>query len=206
VFKFHTLVLCGLAFLPVKRQTAPWKVHHLQRSAKWKPDPAHSWESKSKCCCCMGGHQTTRVSKMGSYSMFWLVSIITTTKLPIIIVGAGIVGLALAQSLKKEGIPFEIYERDPHLHARASGWGISIDWAHPTLQHSVATNLLRDWFLCRLIVARSLGVCVFSFLYLCSYLAYPTYLPTYLPPYTTLNYLSNLFFFLPYFAGTTWLT
>jgi len=43
----------------------------------------------------------------------------TTTELPIIIVGAGIFGMALAQSLKKEGIPFEIYERDSHLHARA---------------------------------------------------------------------------------------
>ncbi|KAK3326977.1 FAD binding domain-containing protein [Cercophora scortea] len=50
-------------------------------------------------------------------------------KLPVIIVGAGIVGLALAQALKKEGIPFQIYERDQHLAARPSGWGISVSRA-----------------------------------------------------------------------------
>ena len=96
--------------------------------------------------------------------MFWLVSIITTTKLPIIIVGAGIVGLALAQSLKKEGIPFEIYERDPHLHARASGWGISIDWAHPTLQHSVATNLFEGLVSVQVDRGQKLRGLCFSFL------------------------------------------
>ena len=61
-------------------------------------------------------------------------------QLPVVIVGAGIVGLALAQSLKREGIPFRLYERDPHLHVRASGWGISIDWAHPTLEYCLGSS------------------------------------------------------------------
>ncbi|KAK3681293.1 FAD binding domain-containing protein [Podospora appendiculata] len=50
-------------------------------------------------------------------------------QLPVIIVGAGIVGLALAQALKKAGIPFLIYERDQHIDARPSGWGISVSCA-----------------------------------------------------------------------------
>ncbi|KAH6853277.1 hypothetical protein B0I37DRAFT_358896 [Chaetomium sp. MPI-CAGE-AT-0009] len=48
-------------------------------------------------------------------------------QLPVIIAGAGIVGLALAQALKKSGTPFCIYERDHHLHSRFSGWGLSIN-------------------------------------------------------------------------------
>jgi 2-polyprenyl-6-methoxyphenol hydroxylase-like FAD-dependent oxidoreductase len=54
-------------------------------------------------------------------------------RLPIIIVGAGVVGLTLAQSLKAQGIPFEIYERDTHIE-RAKGWGITIHWALPALK------------------------------------------------------------------------
>ncbi|TVY38033.1 putative FAD-dependent monooxygenase [Lachnellula occidentalis] len=55
------------------------------------------------------------------------------SKLPVIIVGAGVVGLTLAQSLQKEGIPFEIYERGTHIE-RAKGWGITIHWALPALK------------------------------------------------------------------------
>ncbi|KAH8592822.1 monooxygenase-like protein [Bisporella sp. PMI_857] len=54
-------------------------------------------------------------------------------KLPIIIAGAGVVGLTLAQGLKNHGIPFEIYERDMHID-RAAGWGITIHWALPALK------------------------------------------------------------------------
>lgn len=46
--------------------------------------------------------------------------------LPVIIVGAGIVGLTLAQALKKHNIAYLIFERDAHHHARSSGWGLSI--------------------------------------------------------------------------------
>lgn len=52
---------------------------------------------------------------------------------PIIIIGAGVVGLTLAQALKQHDIPFEIYERDPHIE-RAKGWGITIHWALPALK------------------------------------------------------------------------
>ncbi|TGJ84037.1 hypothetical protein E0Z10_g4727 [Xylaria hypoxylon] len=60
---------------------------------------------------------------------------------PIIIVGAGIVGLALAQSLKQEGIPFELYERDETLDQRSPGWGITINWALEALENCLPKEL-----------------------------------------------------------------
>ncbi|KAI3339999.1 hypothetical protein F4824DRAFT_453830 [Ustulina deusta] len=60
---------------------------------------------------------------------------------PIIIIGAGIVGLTLAQSLKQEGIPFELYERDETLDHRSPGWGITIHWALDALENCLPKEL-----------------------------------------------------------------
>ncbi|KAH8685009.1 FAD binding domain-containing protein [Ilyonectria robusta] len=65
-------------------------------------------------------------------------------QLPIIIVGAGIVGLTLAQALKKEGIPFQVYERDRSLDARSAGWGLSIYWALSTLENCLPPDLFKE--------------------------------------------------------------
>lgn len=46
---------------------------------------------------------------------------------PILIIGAGIVGLTIAQACRKEGIPYRIFERDPNAHARA-GWAVALHW------------------------------------------------------------------------------
>jgi 2-polyprenyl-6-methoxyphenol hydroxylase-like FAD-dependent oxidoreductase len=54
---------------------------------------------------------------------------------PILIIGAGIIGLTLAHSLKQSGIPFLIFERDSHLESRGPGWAVSIHWARPALEH-----------------------------------------------------------------------
>ncbi|CAI7660321.1 unnamed protein product [Penicillium bialowiezense] len=48
---------------------------------------------------------------------------------PVLIVGAGIVGLTLGQALKQKNIPFEIYERDATPEARGQGWAITLHWA-----------------------------------------------------------------------------
>ncbi|RQR51985.1 FAD-dependent monooxygenase [Burkholderia sp. Bp9002] len=54
------------------------------------------------------------------------------------IVGAGLGGLCLAQALKRAGIGFDVYERDPALDSRQQGFRIRID---ATGQHALAASL-----------------------------------------------------------------
>ncbi|KAJ9647708.1 hypothetical protein H2204_000338 [Knufia peltigerae] len=65
----------------------------------------------------------------------------TTPSKPIIVIGAGLVGLTLAQGLKKAGFPFEIYDRDTSLNARPAGWGITVHWSLPSLQACLPKEL-----------------------------------------------------------------
>ena len=46
---------------------------------------------------------------------------------PVLIVGAGIGGLCLAQALKKSGIEFQVFERDPALDYRPQGYRLKIE-------------------------------------------------------------------------------
>lgn len=64
----------------------------------------------------------------------------TSTK-PIIVVGAGLVGLTLAQALKTAGLPFEIYDRDGSIDERPAGWGITMHWALPALEACLPPRL-----------------------------------------------------------------
>lgn len=51
----------------------------------------------------------------------------STTKTPhVLILGGGLGGLTLAQSLRKKGISFEVFERDSDPHARPQGWAIAL--------------------------------------------------------------------------------
>lgn len=44
----------------------------------------------------------------------------------VLIVGAGLGGLTLAQTLRKQGISYEIFERDEDEHGRFQGWAIAL--------------------------------------------------------------------------------
>jgi len=52
----------------------------------------------------------------------------------VLIIGAGLGGLSLAQSLQKQGISFEIFERDADENARFQGWAIALHSYVPTTQ------------------------------------------------------------------------
>lgn len=44
----------------------------------------------------------------------------------VLIIGAGIGGLTLAQGLRKQGISFEIFERDASAEARGQGYAVGL--------------------------------------------------------------------------------
>ncbi|KAI9843366.1 MAG: hypothetical protein M1838_002655 [Thelocarpon superellum] len=50
---------------------------------------------------------------------------------PVLIIGAGIVGLTLAQALRTfyPHVPFLVFERDASPLARGAGWGLTLHWA-----------------------------------------------------------------------------
>ncbi|KAL8779029.1 MAG: hypothetical protein Q9213_007144 [Squamulea squamosa] len=50
----------------------------------------------------------------------------------VLIIGAGITGLVLAQALKKHGVGFAVFERDSDVAARGRGWGLTIHWSLDT--------------------------------------------------------------------------
>lgn len=47
----------------------------------------------------------------------------------VLIIGAGITGLTLAQALKSHHIPFTVFERDSAPSTRGRGWSLTIHWA-----------------------------------------------------------------------------
>ncbi|KAF5714838.1 monooxygenase [Fusarium mundagurra] len=63
---------------------------------------------------------------------------------PVLIIGAGVVGLVLAHGLKKLGIPFQIYERDSHISSRGQGWAITLHWVLPFLRELLSEEAFKD--------------------------------------------------------------
>ncbi|KVW35322.1 monooxygenase [Burkholderia ubonensis] len=59
-------------------------------------------------------------------------------KIHVAIVGAGLGGLCLAQALKRAGIAFDVYERDPAIDSRQQGFRVRID---ATGQRALAASL-----------------------------------------------------------------
>ncbi|KAK1961161.1 FAD binding domain-containing protein [Colletotrichum sublineola] len=62
--------------------------------------------------------------------------------LPVIIIGAGVSGLLLAQYLRKTNIPFRVYERDADLTTRGVGWGLTLHWSLPALRSLLPEDLV----------------------------------------------------------------
>ncbi|KAF2086454.1 FAD/NAD(P)-binding domain-containing protein [Saccharata proteae CBS 121410] len=60
---------------------------------------------------------------------------------PVLIVGAGVVGLTLGQALKKRDIPFRIFERDSTPTARGQGWAITLHWSLPFLREMLPADI-----------------------------------------------------------------
>lgn len=60
----------------------------------------------------------------------------------ILIIGAGITGLTLGQALRKQGISFTIFERDPTVQHRGRGWGLTIQWALQTFLSLLPQHLV----------------------------------------------------------------
>ena len=52
----------------------------------------------------------------------------------VLVVGGGLVGLTIAQGLKRRGIPCTVFERDAGQHGRLQGWSITIHWGLSALE------------------------------------------------------------------------
>jgi 2-polyprenyl-6-methoxyphenol hydroxylase-like FAD-dependent oxidoreductase len=59
----------------------------------------------------------------------------------VLIIGAGITGLLLAQVLQKNGILFCVYERDADAESSGNGWGLAIHWAKKDLMSMLPAEL-----------------------------------------------------------------
>ncbi|KAK6077641.1 O-methyltransferase [Seiridium cupressi] len=79
------------------------------------------------------------------------------TELPVIIVGAGIGGLSLAQGLSKHNIPFRVYEADESLTSRPQGYRVRIsDEGVDSLRQNLSAKHFQDVeSSCSAITARS---------------------------------------------------
>lgn len=63
---------------------------------------------------------------------------------PIIIIGGDLVGLTLAQALKKAGIECTVYEQNTAQEAKSGGgWAITIHWALGALEECLPPELFR---------------------------------------------------------------
>ncbi|KAJ5356381.1 hypothetical protein N7517_010990 [Penicillium concentricum] len=61
---------------------------------------------------------------------------------PILIIGAGISGLILAQYLRRNNVEFRIFERDSAIDARSGGWGLTLHWSLPALRELLPEEIV----------------------------------------------------------------
>ncbi|TVY13508.1 putative FAD-dependent monooxygenase [Lachnellula arida] len=61
--------------------------------------------------------------------------------LHVLIAGAGVVGLTIAQGCKRNGIPFTIFEKDEHRTSRPQGWAVTLHWSLNSLRRTIGPEL-----------------------------------------------------------------
>jgi 2-polyprenyl-6-methoxyphenol hydroxylase-like FAD-dependent oxidoreductase len=61
---------------------------------------------------------------------------------PILIIGAGISGLTLAQACRKRNIAFRIFERDASATHRSAGWGLTLNWSLPAFRELLPNDVV----------------------------------------------------------------
>ncbi|KAM0322028.1 hypothetical protein ACHAQA_009771 [Verticillium albo-atrum] len=61
---------------------------------------------------------------------------------PVLIIGAGISGLLLAQHLLRRSVPFRIFDRDADFTTRGVGWGLTLHWSLPAIRTLLPENLV----------------------------------------------------------------
>lgn len=98
------------------------------------PDARHSEKGESKPWCMGSGSDSFHDSGGPAIHMDSAVK-------PVIIVGAGVSGLVLAQYLRQHGISFKIFERDSNWTYRGIGWGLTLHWALPALKSALSKDL-----------------------------------------------------------------
>ncbi|KAH6703947.1 hypothetical protein VDGD_03539 [Verticillium dahliae] len=62
---------------------------------------------------------------------------------PVLIIGAGISGLLLAQHLLHRSVPFRIFDRDADFTTRGVGWGLTLHWSLPAIRTLLPDKLVQ---------------------------------------------------------------
>ena len=61
--------------------------------------------------------------------------------IPVLIIGAGVAGLTIAQGCREAGIPFQIFEQHDASSERSQGWGLTLHWSLNSLERTIGPRL-----------------------------------------------------------------
>jgi len=67
---------------------------------------------------------------------------ITDPPLHVLIAGAGIVGLTLAQGCRQNGIRYTLFERDERKDERPQGWSLLLHWCLDALERTAGPEVV----------------------------------------------------------------
>lgn len=102
--------------------------------------------SKRQACISVSNRALEHIRTFLSHTNLHLHSSTYTVPLmtnPVLIIGAGVSGLLLAQHLRRENIPFRIFERDADLTTRGVGWGLTLHWSLPAIRALIPEGLVQ---------------------------------------------------------------